>query len=145
MIDQHRLFEINKVRNNHEFTKEQQRKVFDIWMKTEAIKKARVEKDNNLNKFLEEKKHKFYQSMRDEEVKSLKEGQEAFQLNCIRQGIELQHDPDKPKIKTEQNFNQQVVMERIKDNIKIHDKQRKERIKRENKKAVDAKQANIKS
>jgi hypothetical protein len=58
-------------------------------MKTEAIKKARVEKDNNLNKFLEEKKHKLYQSMRDEEVKSLKEGQEAFQLNCIRQGIEL--------------------------------------------------------
>jgi sRNA-binding carbon storage regulator CsrA len=37
------------------------------------------------------------------------------------------------------------VLERIKDNIKIHEKEKKERIKRENKKAVDAKEANLKS
>ena len=30
-------------------------------------------------------------------------------------------------------------MERIKDNIKIHEKERKDRIKRQNKKRVDAK------
>ena len=41
-------------------------------------------------------------------------------MNCIRQGIELEHDPDKPFVKTEDNFNKQVVLERIKDNIKIH-------------------------
>lgn len=89
-------------------------------MKTEQIKQARIEKDNNLKSFLEEKKNKFYQSLREEEVKSFKEGLEAFNLNCIRQGIELEHDPDKPLRKTEDNFNKQVVMERIKDNIKIH-------------------------
>lgn len=94
---------------------------------------------------MEEKKNKFYQSLRDEEVKGFKEGIEAFNLNCIRQGIELEHDPDKPLRKTEENFNKQVVMERIKDNIKIHEKERKDRIKRENKKAVDAKEANLKA
>lgn len=66
-------------------------------------------------------------------------------MNCIRQGIELDHDPDKPPSKTEENFNKQVVMERIKDNIKSHDKERKDRIKRENKKNVDAKEANSKA
>ena len=51
-------------------------------------------------------------------------------MNCIRQGIELEHDPDKQMAKTEENFNKQVVMERIKDNIKIHEKERKDRLKR---------------
>lgn len=36
-------------------------------------------------------------------------------------------------------------MERIKDNIRIQEKERKDRVKRENKKAVDAKEANIKA
>jgi len=46
--------------------KEHERKVFDVWMKTEQIKQARVEKDNNLKSFLQEKKNKFHQSLRDE-------------------------------------------------------------------------------
>ena len=66
-------------------------------------------------------------------------------MNCIRQGIELEHDPDKPSAKTEENFNKQVVMERIKDNIRIHEKEHKQRIKRQNKKRVDAKEANDKA
>lgn len=43
-------------------------------MKTEQVKQARIEKDNNLKSFLDEKKNKFYQSLRDEEVKSFKDG-----------------------------------------------------------------------
>lgn len=43
-------------------------------MKTEQIKHARIEKDNALKSFMEEKKNKFYQSLRDDEVKSFKEG-----------------------------------------------------------------------
>ena len=39
-----------------------------------------------------------------------------FQLNCIRQGVELEHDPDKP-LKPEGDFNKIVTMERIKDGI----------------------------
>lgn len=101
MIEEQRVFEINKVRANHEFRKEQERKVYDVWMKTEQVKMARVEKDSNLNRFLEEKKSKFYESLRNEEEKAVKEGLEAFQLNCIRQGIELEHDPNKPMSKTE--------------------------------------------
>lgn len=34
-------------------------------MKTEQIKKVRVEKDTNLKNFLDEKKNKMYQSLRD--------------------------------------------------------------------------------
>lgn len=41
-------------------------------MKTEQIKQNRVEKDNNLKSFLQEKKNKFAQSLRDEEVNSFK-------------------------------------------------------------------------
>lgn len=47
-----------------------------------------------------------------------------FQVNCIRQGIELEHDPDKPG-KPEGDFNKVVVLERIKDNIKKHEKDKK--------------------
>jgi hypothetical protein len=65
LIDEHRIYEINKVRTNHEFIKEHERKVYDVCMKTEQIKLARVEKDNNLKTFLDEKKNKFYQSLRD--------------------------------------------------------------------------------
>ena len=89
-------------------------------MKTQQIKKGRVEKDTNLKNFLDDKKNKMYQSLRDEESKSFKDGLEAFQLNCIRQGIQLEHDPDKPLRKTEEGFNKQVIMERIKDNMKTH-------------------------
>ena len=46
--------------------KEHERKVFDVWMKTEQIKQTRVEKDNNLKSFLQEKRNKFNQSLRDE-------------------------------------------------------------------------------
>jgi hypothetical protein len=44
--------------------REHERKVYDVWMKTEQIKKSRIEKDNNLKSFMEEKKNKFYQSLR---------------------------------------------------------------------------------
>lgn len=46
-----------------------------------------------------------------------------FQLNCMRQGIQLEKDPDKP-MKQDGDFNKVVVMERIKDNIakSNHDK-----------------------
>lgn len=63
-MEEHRLFEMNKIRTNHEFMKEHERKVYDVWMKTEQIKKTRIEKDNNLKSFMEEKKNKFYQSLR---------------------------------------------------------------------------------
>lgn len=59
---------------------------------------------------MEEKSNKFYQSLRMEEVKSFNDGLEAFQLNCIRQGIDLEHDPDRPKTKPEEHFNKKVFM-----------------------------------
>ena len=68
------MYELNKTRTNHEFTKEHERKVYDVWMKTEQIKKARMEKDNNLKRFMEQKKNKFHQSLRDEEVNGFKDG-----------------------------------------------------------------------
>lgn len=46
----------------------------------------------------------------------MNKGHQMFQLNCMRQGIQLQHDPDKP-LKAEPEFNKVVVMQRIKDNI----------------------------
>jgi hypothetical protein len=64
LVEEHRLFELSKVRANHEFMKEHERKVFDVWMKTEQTKQSRVDKDNALKSFLEEKKSKFHQSMR---------------------------------------------------------------------------------
>lgn len=63
-----------------------------------------------------------------------------FELNCIRQGIQLEHDPDKP-LKPDGQFNKVVVMERIKDNISKHESDKKQRIKRENKKRIEAEQA----
>ena len=82
---------------------------------------------------MKEKKTKFYSSLRNDEEKTFKDGLEAFQLNCIRHGIELDHDPDKP-LKADGDFNKVVVMERIKDNIKRHEEEKKEIKKRENKK-----------
>lgn len=67
-----------------------------------------------------------------------------FQLNCMRQGIELEKDPDKP-MKPDGEFNKVVVMERIKDNISKGEKDKKERIKRENQKRIDAEEAKIQS
>lgn len=67
-----------------------------------------------------------------------------FELNCIRQGIELEHDPDKQP-KPEGEFNKVVILERIKDNILKHEIDKKERIKRENKKRIDAEEAKIQS
>lgn len=60
LVDEHRLFELNKVRANHEFMREHERKVYDVWMKTEQIKMTRMEKDTLLKTFLDEKKNKFY-------------------------------------------------------------------------------------
>src|SRR5205085_2111283 len=73
------------------------------------------------------------------------DGMEVFQLNCLRQGIELEHDPDKAAKHDDASFNQVVVMEMIKNNIKKHEIDKKERIKRENRKKVDADEAKIKS
>jgi len=50
--------------------KEHERKVYDVWLKTEQIKKQRIEKDNALKSFLDEKTSKFYQSLRMDEIKS---------------------------------------------------------------------------
>lgn len=79
-------------------------------------------------------------------MKGIRDGLEAFELNCMRQGVELEHDPDKVKDLTgEEPFNRAVVMERIRDNIKQHDREKKERVKRENRKNVDAKIAKDKA
>lgn len=78
---------MNKLKTNHEFIKEHERKVNDVCDKTLQVRNKRIEIDNNLQSFLEDKKKKFYQSLRDEESSNFKEGLEAFQLNCIRQGI----------------------------------------------------------
>lgn len=37
-------------------------------------------------------------------------GLEDFQLNCLRQGIELEHDPSKPYQSKEDNFNSKVML-----------------------------------
>lgn len=65
-MEDHRLFELNKLRTNHEFAKEHQRKVHQVWLRTEQVKQARVEKDNALRTFMAEKQAKFQQSLRDE-------------------------------------------------------------------------------
>lgn len=80
----------------HANTKDFEKKVYDVWAKTEQIKHNRVEKDQAFNSFMKEKKDKLHSSLRQEEMKTFTEGLEAFQLNCIRHGIELDHDPDKP-------------------------------------------------
>lgn len=94
---------------------------------------------------MEEKKSTNLNALKGAEQKSYAEGIQAFQLNCIRQGIELEHDPDKPLKPDDAQFNKVVVMERIKSNIKKHDTDKKERVKRENRKKIDADQAKTKS
>ena len=55
---------MSKVRTNHEFTKQHEKKVYDVWLKTEAIKKERLLKDKKLDEFLKEKKDKYNQSLK---------------------------------------------------------------------------------
>ena len=44
-VQNNRDYEMNKLRRLHETTKEQERKVYDVWMKTEHIKNNRIEVD----------------------------------------------------------------------------------------------------
>ena len=83
-------------------------------------------------------------ALRKDEKDYIDKGVEMFQINCIRHGIDLEHDPDK-LLKPEGDFNRVVIMERIKDNIKKHETDKKERIKRENKKRIEADEAKKKS
>ena len=66
MIQNHREYEISKIRQMHENGKEKERKVYDIWAKTEKTKHDRIEKDNAFNNFMKEKKNKFYSSLRND-------------------------------------------------------------------------------
>lgn len=70
---------------------------------------------------MQSKKDNFVNSLRADEQKNYSDGMQVFQLNCMRQGVQLQHDPDKPAKSDGVQFNQIVVMERIKNNIKKHE------------------------
>lgn len=45
---------------------------------------------------MKSKKDNFANSLKEEEQKAFSQGLDDFQLNCLRQGIELEYDPNKP-------------------------------------------------
>lgn len=66
-----------------------------FWNKTEQIKMDRIDRDRNLNDFLRCKKQNEAKRRREEEAKGFQEGLQAFEQNCMRLGIDIDHDPDR--------------------------------------------------
>lgn len=105
--------------------KQFEKKVADVVAKTEEKKLERIDKQQQFFRFMKSKKDNFANSLKEEEQKAFSQGLDDFQLNCLRQGIELEHDPNKPLQPKQDNFNSKVMLQRIKDNIKKLERERK--------------------
>jgi hypothetical protein len=67
-----------------------------------------------------------------------KENLAYFLGQCIRQGIELKHDPEKKKVEVEKgHFSAVATMMKIRERTLINEEARRGREKRRNKMAVD--------
>ena len=52
--------------------------MYDVWYKTELIKKSRIETDKNFDLFQQEKRNKFLDSIRKDDVDTINKGMEMF-------------------------------------------------------------------
>ena len=95
---------------NHEMRKEFEKKVTDVVTKTNEVKLERIDKEQQFFRFMKSKKDNFLNSLRQEDQHAFVQGLDDFQLNCLRQGIELEHDPSKPYHPKEENFNSKVML-----------------------------------
>ena len=117
----------------------------DIWTKTEQVRLDRVDRERRLDDFMRSKKDNQLKQERESQVKGFEEGLTEFEENCLKLGIDIEHDPERPNHSTTKEFNKITFLERIADKAAKEEHARKDKVKRLNNLSIMQKDAAVKS
>ncbi|CAD8061769.1 unnamed protein product [Paramecium primaurelia] len=129
--------ELEKIRANHEFIKEQDKKIYEFWKYTESIKHNRIEKEIKLNQMMTGRLVAEVNQKKKDDQKAMDNNIYLFLQTCIRQGIEIEKDPSKKPVPEKAKFSAVATMMKIRERTHKTEEARKARQKRRNKMLVE--------